>query len=122
MKDEWSCAMPIPGGQYVIGIGIQLMPMLYVTNLDTNQLVCFSNVYNSNTLIIFIGATVFRRSYFGQGMGPVFFRSLSCRGTEASILQCPRSFNSYYSSCSHSRDAGVRCEGIIITIEVQGNS
>ena len=36
---------------------------------------------------------MFRRSYFGRGTGPIFFQSLSCRGTEVSILQCPRSFN-----------------------------
>ena len=62
---------------------------------------------------------MFRRSYFGQGTGPIFFQSLACRGTEVSILQCPRSFSSY-SYCSHSRDAGVRCEGIIITVNAQG--
>ena len=58
---------------------------------------------------------MFRRSYFGRGTGPIFFQSLSCRGTEVSILQCPRSFNTY-SYCSHSRDAGVRCEGIVMTV------
>ena len=57
------------------------------------------------------GATVFRRSYFGQGMGPIF---LVCTGSESSesLLLCPGSVyrNVYY--CSHLEDAGVRCEGI----------
>ena len=45
MKEEWSCAMPMHGEQYVTGIGIQLTPMLYVTSLDTNQLVWLFNDY-----------------------------------------------------------------------------
>ena len=63
------------------------------------------------------GSTVFSRSYFGRGTGPIFYSNLACRGTESSILQCPRSLyyqNTYY--CSHSRDAGIRCEGIVIVM------
>ena len=56
-------------------------------------------------LVFFITATVVYRAGFGQGTGPVFLNSVSCTGTEASLLNCSHRFG----SCSHYSDAGVIC-------------
>lgn len=48
-------------------------------------------------------------AFYGQGTGPVFLDGLRCSGAERSLLDCPR--NSMMSTCGHSQDAGVRCQG-----------
>ena len=55
-------------------------------------------------------------AYFGMGSGPVLLSNLFCTGTEASLLECSR--HNMYSTlhCTHRDDAGVTCQGVIITI------
>ena len=47
---------------------------------------------------------------FGQGTGPILMSVVRCSGQESNLLDCPyRRFP--YSTCSHSFDVGVKCEG-----------
>ena len=51
----------------------------------------------------------FKRSYFGQGTGPIWFDHLSCSGDESSLFSCFHiGMRSRY--CDHREDAGVRCK------------
>ena len=51
---------------------------------------------------------------FGAGSGNIFLTNVGCNGAESDLLDCTYSVGS---SCSHTEDVGVRCQGIII----QGN-
>ncbi|XP_072163150.1 uncharacterized protein [Diadema setosum] len=51
-------------------------------------------------------------SHFGQGSGPIWVDMALCDGTENSLVYCLRApWGCDYSYCTHSKDAGVRCEG-----------
>ena len=46
---------------------------------------------------------------FGNGIGPIMIDELNCTGTEASLADC--GFDGWgVGDCSHSEDAGVRCQ------------
>ena len=51
-------------------------------------------------------------SYYGQGSGGIFLDQVNCDGTESSLISCSSSGVGVH-SCDHSRDAGVRCQGIV---------
>lgn len=44
---------------------------------------------------------------YGQGKGPIFMDSVSCRGTEQRLIDCFYSPFTFYDS--HAEDAGVVC-------------
>ena len=46
---------------------------------------------------------------FGQGTGVIALGNVACRGTESRLVDC----SSASFSCSHSEDAGVRCQAQI---------
>ena len=54
------------------------------------------------------GSVAFSSSAFGRGDGPIAMSHLKCTGNESLLEDCP---SGSPSSCSHSRDAGVRCLG-----------
>ena len=55
----------------------------------------------------------YANAYFGQGTGDIALQNVACSGTENTLLAC--SSNTIFdTSCSHSEDAGVKCEGIQI--------
>ena len=57
------------------------------------------------------GLTIYTSStQFGQGIGPIFFTNIGCSGSESSLLECSRSVFGV-TSCTHSQDIGVKCEG-----------
>jgi deleted-in-malignant-brain-tumors protein 1 len=47
-------------------------------------------------------------AFFGQGTGGIFLDEVMCTGSENGLLSCP---NSMVHDCTHSEDAGVRCQG-----------
>ena len=53
-------------------------------------------------------ALAFSNAHFGSGSGSIFLDNVGCSGGESSLLDC------YYvsSTCSHSEDVGVRCQGL----------
>ena len=50
-------------------------------------------------------------AHFGQGNGTIAIENVACVGTETSLLACTSS-PIFGTTCSHSEDAGVACEGI----------
>lgn len=56
-----------------------------------------------------IGAVAFSGAHFGQGSGPIHADDVQCTGSEGRLNNCPYDTTN---TCSHSEDAGVRCEGI----------
>ena len=53
----------------------------------------------------------YANAYYGQGTGDIALENVACSGTENQILACP-SNTIFDTSCSHSEDAGVKCEGM----------
>ena len=49
-------------------------------------------------------------AYYGQGTVPVFFDSLTCKGSENQVTQCLFTTGT---SCAHSQDVGVQCVGML---------
>ena len=61
-----------------------------------------------------VGAIVYTTSSkFGPGNGPVFLSNIQCIGSEEDLLEC-RNTLIVGSYCTHGRDVGVRCEGMVI--------
>ena len=62
---------------------------------------------------MYIGAVVYHSSStFGPGSGPVFLTDIRCTGAENSLLLCGHT-QFVGGHCTHERDVGVRCEGMI---------
>jgi len=55
-------------------------------------------------------AVAFRNARFGIGVGPIFLNNVQCNGSENNLTDCPRSF--HVCNGGHSKDAGVRCQGM----------
>ena len=53
---------------------------------------------------------------FGQGTGPIFFRTLQCGGDEENLLQCASSGVALHQTCGHSNDAGVICASKLVPV------
>ena len=52
-------------------------------------------------------------AFYGQGTGDIALENVECSGSESQLLAC--SSNTIFdTSCSHSEDAGVKCEGVFI--------
>ena len=47
---------------------------------------------------------------FGQGSGPILLDSVTCSGNESTLASCGHLGVSVTRSCSHTEDAGVRCD------------
>ena len=58
---------------------------------------------------LFSGGQAFGNAYFGEGNGTIFLDDVQCSPNTASILQCPSNPIGTH-NCTHSDDAGVRCE------------
>ena len=53
-------------------------------------------------------STAYHRATHGQGTGPIWLNGVACSGSESRISDC--SHNGWgINSCTHSRDASVRC-------------
>ncbi len=48
---------------------------------------------------------------FGAGVDPIWLDSVSCTGSELTLLSCPNDGLGLH-DCSHFEDAGVRCGGV----------
>ena len=48
---------------------------------------------------------------FGQGSGSVWLDNVMCTGNESTLTSCGHLGINITRSCSHSEDAGVRCDG-----------
>ena len=50
-------------------------------------------------------------AFYGQGSVTIAMENTACYGSESQLLACPSS-PIFGTTCSHSEDAGVDCEGI----------
>ena len=57
--------------------------------------------------------TAIRSASFGQGSGPILLDSVTCSGSESTLASCGHLGVNVTRSCSHSKDAGVRCSGTL---------
>ena len=57
------------------------------------------------------GGIAYSNAQYGAGSGPIYLNDVSCTNTKTSLLQC-NSDPILSGGCSHSEDAGVKCEGI----------
>ena len=48
---------------------------------------------------------------FGQGSGSIWLDSVTCTGNESTLANCGHLGVGIARSCSHSDDAGIRCDG-----------
>ena len=55
----------------------------------------------------------FTNAHFGAGVGPIFLDDVGCSGSESNLVNCSHSF---FVSCRHHEDAGVRCQGRLMCI------
>ena len=67
-------------------------------------------------IILFVGAAGLGSAFFGLGTGEIFLDNVGCTGTETSLLDCSPSMTT--TACSHSSDAGVRCNSARMSILV----
>lgn len=60
------------------------------------------------------GLRVYRSARtFGPGTGPILLTDLGCSGSEPSLLACRKNVF-HVTSCTHSSDVGLKCEGTAI--------
>ena len=57
------------------------------------------------------GGVAYSNARYGSGSGPIYLTDVLCIGSETSLLQC-NSDPILSGGCSHSEDAGVKCEGV----------
>ena len=72
------------------------------SNVDA-RVVCRQLGYSDNNSVAFTS------SHFGNGIGSIFLDDVGCSGSESQLINCY--YDSVTSDCSHSEDAGVRCQG-----------
>ena len=53
--------------------------------------------------------TSYSNAYFGDGSGPILLDNVTCAGSESTLANCGHLGVGATRSCSHSEDAGVRC-------------
>ena len=64
-----------------------------------------------------LGAEAFVNAHFGRGTGPLLLDRLGCTGHEANLLSCyHRGIEVIGYNCTHSDDAGIRCQGVVILL------
>ena len=65
----------------------------------------------SDTGFLFSGAQV--DMFFGAGVGPIYLSDVQCTGMETNILNCRRGNQIGITTCDHTQDAAIRCEGTV---------
>ena len=56
-----------------------------------------------------LSGSAYNGAYFGQGTGLVILDDVTCTGSETTLVKCGHLGVGNTRSCSHSKDAGVRC-------------
>ena len=64
-------------------------------------------------LFSFTGPEVYGQAYFGEGQGAIYKEDVQCNGSESFLEDCPASAVGIH-DCTHSEDAGVRCQGMCV--------
>ena len=101
MKEQYSSATTDNGELCVMILGVAMMQMWSVDNLDTQVSLQIRPV--KKQLHYYVDGVARSSAYFGVGTGDIV---LDCSGSETTLLEC--SANTSH-NCSHSEDAGVTC-------------
>ena len=134
MRAEWRCVLMTSGEPCVTTTGMIGMLQLPANSWDmptlqvsaTNVVVgCMlhCNFHHSEILLLSlldtVGGIPYINAHFGAGSGPIYFTDVSCATRrsyrESSLFQC-NSAPILSSDCTHSEDAGVKCEGMSIIL------
>ena len=65
------------------------------------------------------GAIGVPNAFFGEGLGISFVSNVRCFGNESKLLSCPLDYGP--TSCSHSQDSGVICQGTVQAIALNSH-
>ena len=76
---------------------------------DNIHIKCY-NKYTNSWYIHIIGAIAHTNAYYGRGTAPILLDDIACSGTESSLTD--RTYDSNTADCTHSDDAGARCQVI----------
>ena len=57
-----------------------------------------------------IGSVAVTGARFGEGTGRIWLDSIQCTGNEREISNCSRASSNGLNFCTHTQDAGVRCQ------------
>ena len=63
----------------------------------------------------YIDGKYYTSAYFGAGSGTIWFDNVACTSSNTKLVQCSSSPIGE-EDCSHSEDAGVGCEGVLLVI------
>ena len=56
--------------------------------------------------------TAIGSALFGEGSGQIWIDNVDCAGSESTLVSCGHLGVGITRNCSHSKDAGVRCDGM----------
>ncbi len=62
------------------------------------------------TFLEMLGYLPVKRAFYGEGTGSILLDNVTCTGSEANLLECSHE-GLFNTDCSHSEDAGVKCQG-----------
>lgn len=108
------------GAQSAMMVGELWMLKYSATCLGTLAVVRYSSkiiLVLLRTITLYIGAQAFVNAQLGQGTGSIAIRQVGCTGTENSVFSC--SYNTLTLFCSHSEDAGVKCNRGMFTYSLR---
>ena len=77
-------------------------------NENDARVVCRQLGFNSD------GASVLRNAFYNSSSGPIHLDNVQCEGDEESLQNC--SLSREIDDCTHSEDAGVSCQGMIVIL------
>ena len=119
LKVGWKCLLTESGELCVMITGILLTVLSSADSWNT-----ITAVKASDYLLLlnwhshpppptpYKAVTVFNKAEFGAGTGPIWLNEVNCSGFENRLLDCVGAYNTLgVNNCSHSKDAGVRCQG-----------
>ena len=91
--------------------------------------ICFDNVYGSICHDLWnepdarvacrqlgfniTGASALINAHFNSSSGPIYLDNVQCMGNESFLVNC--SYDTNITDCTHTQDAGVRCQGTVVT-------
>ena len=82
------------------------------TNIKHRNCAYYKIIILNNIILLHynIGAVARINAYYGQGTAPILLDNVGCSGTESRLIDC--TYDSNTTDCSHSDDAGARCQVI----------
>ncbi len=99
------------------------MVMSLVVRQDLVQvsILLFASTTDIICWCFFIASAVFANAAFGEGTGPIWMSGLTCGTTQLSLFSCTSTtpIGSVPSSCRHTDDAAVRCQGLATSNHIQ---